>query len=201
MGKCVLEVSDAALVRLSDPAAALAAGSLWSARCAGDVGEIQRRYRGDMGEIQARSGRRGAAHISPTSPLYLPYISPVSPLHLRHISPASPRCVASVLTQQRCADACLRQPKPPFLRSLLGALAAYHPSPLLTTPLRCLPPLSQAPPSCAACSVRGRARTSPLHLHHISTTSPPNLHHIFTTSPRCAAELAHPLRKRCRGRG
>ena len=40
MGKCVLEVSDAALVRLSDPAAALAAGSLWSARCAGDAGEM-----------------------------------------------------------------------------------------------------------------------------------------------------------------
>ena len=61
-------------------------------------------------------------YTSPASPLYLPYISPAYPLHLPCISPASPRCVASVLAQQRCADACLRQPKPPFMRSLLGAI-------------------------------------------------------------------------------
>ena len=121
MDKCVLEVSDAALVRLSDPAAALAAGALWSARCGTHL-----------------------PYTSATPPLYLRYISATSPAHLPSISR---RCVASVLTQQRCADACLRQPKPPFLRSLLGAFAAYHPSPLLTTPL-------PSPPSCAACSVR-----------------------------------------------
>ena len=89
MGKCVLEVSDAALVRLGG-AAALAAGSLWSARCVP----------------------------------HLPYTSRTSPVHLLYISCTSRRCVASVLTQQRCADACLRQPKPPFMRSLLGAFAA-----------------------------------------------------------------------------
>ena len=29
-------------------------------------------------------------HISPVSPMYLPFISPVSPLHLPYISPVSP---------------------------------------------------------------------------------------------------------------
>ena len=36
------------------------------------------------------------------------------------------RCVASVLTQQRCADACLRQPKVTFMRNLLGARPRCH---------------------------------------------------------------------------
>ena len=65
-GKCLLEVSDAALVRLTS-AGALSGGSLWTARC-----------------------------------------------------------VASVLTQQRCADVCLRQPKVPFMRNLLGARPSCH---------------------------------------------------------------------------
>ena len=38
----------------------------------------------------------------------------------------SARCVASVLTQQRCADACLRQPKVSFMRNLLGARPPRH---------------------------------------------------------------------------
>ena len=65
-GKCLLEVSDAALVRLTS-AGALSDASLWTARC-----------------------------------------------------------VASVLTQQRCADACLRQPKVAFMRNLLGARPRCH---------------------------------------------------------------------------
>ena len=63
MGKCALEVSDAALVRLGG-AAALAAGSLWSARCVTHL-----------------------TYTSPTPPLHLPYTSPTSPLHLPSISP------------------------------------------------------------------------------------------------------------------
>ena len=36
------------------------------------------------------------------------------------------RCVASVLLQQRCADACLRQPGVPFMHQLLGGRASSH---------------------------------------------------------------------------
>ena len=38
----------------------------------------------------------------------------------------SARPVASVLAQQRCVDACLRQPTPPFFRWLLGAKPSVH---------------------------------------------------------------------------
>ena len=36
------------------------------------------------------------------------------------------RCVASVLLQQRCIDTCIKRPKPPFMRALLGYKAATH---------------------------------------------------------------------------